>query len=131
MPEHPIRLRGGWELHPPTAGGVPEKVALPLDGWPPQWGPARLVRRFQTPPLDPDRETLWLRLDAVPGLRAVTLNGHPLATDPLSGATVLLPLGAACSTRNVLELVVEPCRAAVDRDLSPWGEIALVVRSEA
>src|SRR5205823_3450154 len=87
MPEHWIRLRGGWEWHVPGAGQEPRRVTLPLAGFP---GGALLVRSFQKPPLDLRRETLWLRLDAVPGLVLVALNGRELVRDPSRTSGLLL-----------------------------------------
>jgi hypothetical protein len=125
--EHPIRLRGGWEWEGPGAppGGGP-RVALPM-AWPPGIaGPIRLVRRFHRPPIDPAAEALVLRLEEVPGLSAVWLNGLLLARPPAGTSALSLDLEPGLPDRNVLTLEIDPI-AATGR-ASPWGAIALVVR---
>jgi hypothetical protein len=128
MPEHLIRLRGGWEWRDPGAASA-RRVALPMT-WPAGLtAHVRLVRSFQRPTIDPAREALALRLESVSGLVAVWLNGRELAR-PDAGTTALcLPLDDPMPPRNVLVLEVDPTtpgRAGADPE--PWGEIALVIR---
>lgn len=128
MTDHPIRLRGGWERLLPEGDGKPERVTLPLGRWPEEWGPTRLVRRFQTPSYSARDQSLWLRLDALPGLVSLSLNGRALGVSPFPEGPMMLPIGTACEARNVLALNVEPTRIAVGSAGSTWGIIALVVR---
>jgi hypothetical protein len=127
MPEHLIYLRRAWEGHfGPGAAGAVRRVDLPT-AWPADLpGPVRLSRAFNRPPLDPGRETLALRLGAVPGLLSVRLNGRPLATSGPAGSE--LPLSDPLPPRNVLLLELDPSAAAT---AGPgWGEVALVIRSK-
>jgi hypothetical protein len=122
MAVHPIRLRGGWEAFA-VAGGSAQRVTLPLAAFPEGSDRLRLVRPFQSPPLDPARESLWLRLDNVPGLVAVTLNGRPLGRPPFD-PPLNLPLGQGLPARNRLVLEVESGQADPG---SPWGDVALLI----
>ncbi|MEJ7638641.1 MAG: hypothetical protein WKF75_11860 [Singulisphaera sp.] len=89
MPEHLIRLRGGW-LWGDREGGADtaRRVSLPLEA--PPRGTTRVVltRQFGRPPLDPGRERLALRLEGVVGLVEMRLNGRAMAI-PSGGATDL------------------------------------------
>lgn len=130
MTEHLIRLRGGWEPGGPSANDLKRPFRLPLRDFPE--GPAadaRIVRRFQTPRLEPASDTLWLRLDAVPGLISVVLNDREIARRPFPEGPLLIPLGEDLPARNRLILVVEvlpPDRAPPPDFL--WGDVALVIR---
>jgi hypothetical protein len=129
MSEHRIRLRGGWLLRE-TAPQVatPRRITLPLPGFASDAGGIVLFRSFQRPPLDPARESLWLRLDDVPGLRSVALNNRRIALVPPGVSSLLVPLGDDLLARNELRLDVDP---VASRDTSepdaPWGEVALVI----
>ena len=117
MPEHLIRLRGAWDW---TAPDGPRRVDLPAT-WPAGLaGPLVLARRFQRPRIDPDREALALRLEAVPGLLRVRLNGVEIG-GPAAGE---IPLGDL-PARNLLELEADPAGLGA----GPWGAIALVIRA--
>lgn len=128
MPEHLIRLRGGWEWHdlgdaPPTPG----RVSLPLV-WPDRAAPrVRLARSFQRPPLDPARETLGLRLEAVAGLVWAKLNDRAPARPEPDADTLWLPIDDPLPPRNVLVLEVEPGATGT----GPWGLVTLVIRPRA
>jgi hypothetical protein len=129
--EHVIRLRGGWEWidldapHP-----EPRRVALPLAGGLPAARRSRLTRRFGCPPIDANRESLWLRLEHVWGLLAIELNGELIGCEHNAGEGIRIPLSNPLP-RNKLVLVC----CAIDLpgslrgDARCWGEIALVVRS--
>jgi hypothetical protein len=131
MPEHLIRLRGGWLLLDPGAvppratGTAQQRVTLPIT-WPDEAGSAvavRLVRSFGPPPLDRAHERLALRLADVGGLVSAALNGQEIAR-PAPGATALeIPLAFPLASRNRLVLEVDVTRA----NHRPWGTIALVV----
>ena len=130
VPDHLIRFRRGWQLLTDDAPGSPYgRVSLPAL-WPA--GPARklrLFRRFGQPRAALPGETLWLRLDRVPGLGPITLNGSLLRERSEDGGLIeiLLP---ELADRNELIVEVrlpegEP--TGVDH-LAEWGDIALVVR---
>jgi hypothetical protein len=128
MPEHLIRLRGGWLWQPPQAEARSVagcRVTLPLT-WPAgHAGRIRLVRSFGPPPLDPDRETLALRLEQVGGLVSVRLNDREIAR-PTPGTTALeIPLPSPLPRRNLLVLDVDP--PGPERAPEPWGVVALVI----
>jgi hypothetical protein len=128
MPEHGIRLRGAWEWQAIARdAGFTRRVTLPIE-WPEgQVGPVRLIRRFNGPPIDPSRETVFLRLEKVPGLLAIRLNNGTY-DGPLDET---LSLDLSCfgplAAKNVLTLEVDPTRAA--RAGEAWGHVALVVAS--
>jgi hypothetical protein len=126
MPDHVIRLRGGWDWD----AGPTRRVSLPIDDWPTPNCLVRLVRRFQSPPIDPRDESLWLRLDAVPGLRSVHLNGGPLIDTANAGSAIETPLYDVLPAGNRLELLVETGEAVAGGS-GGWGLVALIVRSGA
>jgi hypothetical protein len=129
MSEHRIRLRGGWLLLEPTSrDATRRRITLPLGGFAANAGKIILFRSFQRPPLDPGRESLWLRLDDVPGLLSVALNDRRIALVPNGVSNLLVPLGDDLPARNQLQLDVDPLagRHASKPD-APWGEVALVI----
>lgn len=129
MPDHLIRLRRGWQLLDDESPGSPSRwVSLPT-----RWsaGPGRrvrLARRFGQPRLA-SLETLWLRLDRVPGLGPITLNGSDMPHQRRDGGSIEIPL-PGLGDRN--ELIVEVSLPETDppsaEGLAEWGDIALVVR---
>ena len=128
MYEHLIRLRGAWDWHP-GAGG-PGRVALPTRWAADVRSPFRLSRRFHRPPIDPDRETLALRMESVAGLGVVRLNGRELARPAGGVSDLTLTLEGSLPGTNLLELEVDPAAwGEAGLGDSPWGRIALVVVS--
>jgi hypothetical protein len=140
VPDHLIRLRGGWELidgdsdadaAAEASGDLPLRLTLPVV-WP--IGSARrvrLVRKFGRPAHDPAHESLLLTLNRVPGLRAVGLNGLALTIPDSDQCRLEIPIDRL-SERNELVLDVEPQPhpPGDSGQLAPWGEIALVIRRE-
>jgi hypothetical protein len=99
--------------------------------WPSdQTGLVTLTRRFGRPPFDSAREALSLRLDQVPGIRALHLNGQPLPPVSPTSSRIEFPL-AGLMDRNQLDLEVDiaaaGARSAVEKAV--WGVISLVIRS--
>ncbi len=129
MTDHRIRLRRGWELLDPGQTPAPGSLTLPLTEFP-DWPatPHRLGRWFNTPPLDPTRETLWLQLAAVRGLRSIRLNDHEVAMSPFSEEPLLVPLGEHLQNRNQLVLDVDLDSATRPPPGFFWGDIALLIR---
>jgi hypothetical protein len=131
MPEHLIRLRGGWlRLDPQAipeapAAGSARRVTLPMT-WPiVPTGRARLARWFGLPTFDPVHEILALRLAHVGGLIAVQFNGREIAR-PSPGTTALeIPLNDPLPRRNLLVLDVDQTEARPESD--PWGIVALII----
>lgn len=123
MAEHLIRLRGGWELLDLDADAShATPLTLPVV-WEPRPAPRRLrlVRKFGKPRVGRAR----LVLEAVAGLRAMTLNGGSLAIDPEPTGRLnveLPPLGE----RNVLALDVV-IDGPSDEPTPDWGSIALSI----
>ena len=127
MPEHRIRLRGGWDCQyregdDPDGPEVVRRVDLPV-AWPGDFPRRlRLTRQFGRPPVDPASEWVELELRDVPGLISARLNGLAVAGSVADGAWSIR-LGEALLPRNGLVL-------DVDRgdEPGPWGEVALVIR---
>jgi hypothetical protein len=132
MPEHRIRLRGGWECHyregdDPEGKEICRRVDLPLA--PPIEFAARfqLCRQFGRPPSDPRIESVMLELRQVSGLKAARLNGLPITPVDSSDLDWLIELREPLLPRNGLILEVE-----LDASSPPagtaWGEVALLIR---
>ena len=132
MPEHLIRLRGGWERLGAATGRSRAGSRSPWSRPPSAPQQARLARWFQTPPLDPRRETLWLRLDSVPGLVSVSLNDREIARRPFPAFPLILDLvGDACRPGTGSPSTSSfPSRPDVPAALFPWGEVALLIRAD-
>jgi hypothetical protein len=128
VPDHRIRLRGGWELiDVDEPGSAPARVTLPLVSGLPRGGRVRLIRKFGRPPVDDRAESVWLSLDHVTGLRAASLNGRPLAIElPLEGR---IEIPVDLPERN--ELVLEADLPGGSRAWPPWGEVALLIWRDA
>jgi hypothetical protein len=138
MPEHLIRLRGGWLwLEPQARGRLPDpsmsrRLTLPLS-WPQGntgKGRVRLTRSFATPRIDPEREILLLRLEHVHGLVSAELNAREITRSAPGTTTIDIPLPYPLPCRNHLVLEVESPLPGVD--VEKWGVVALVIvtRSE-
>jgi hypothetical protein len=129
MIEHQIRLRGGWQYDLRPDQDIRGWITLPLSAFSEGTQRLRLIRSFQTPPLDLDREALWLKLDHVHGLIAVFLNDHEIAR-PSPGATNLcLRIEHQLPARNQLVLEVDTLLAGDDLPAgSHWGDISLLIR---
>ena len=126
MPEHRIRLRGGWFLvDPSNPDAPPRRLTLPLASHPDPGRPVVLLRPFQRPPTDPARETLGLRLVSVPGLVEARLNDLPLTLVPMGTDGFRSVLGGDLPARNRLVLRVGP---DAPTDGPGWGDVALVIR---
>ena len=128
MPEHWIRLRGGWEWQSVSADAtIKRPVTLPIE-WPDgQASPVRLLRRFGCPPIDPLHESLSIRLEKVPGLLAIHLNGRSLEGPLDETLSLTLESIGPILAKNLLILEVDPARAI--RPGETWGQIALIVDS--
>jgi hypothetical protein len=132
MREHRIRLRGGWEwesLDGPAEG--PGRLTLPTR-WPADdRRRRRLTRCFQHPPREPGSRVV-LRLEHVPGIEALVLDGQPAMPTAPGRSDYEIPLEARAS-RHCLVLVVAPSLSgspdAVTEALG-WGHISLVIRPE-
>jgi hypothetical protein len=122
MCDHLIRLRGGWVCQEP-GGGSARRLTLPVTWTSGLTGRVRLLRSFQRPPFDPARESLALRLESIPGLVVVRLNGREHARPTESPGALWLSLDDPLPSRNLLELEVEPSADSAE----PWGVIALVI----
>lgn len=132
MPEHRIRLRGGWECHyrdgdDEDAPEVFRRVDLPSDSAADFPARFRLARQFGRPPVDLRNEGVTLEMRHVDGLQSARLNGRSIGPrmtpDPDWSIDLMEPL----LPRNGLVLEVdfgEHGRPAA----GPWGEIALVIR---
>jgi hypothetical protein len=133
MPEHWIRLRGGWEaVDLDDSLAVPIRIALPLSSTEEKAHRLQLRRRFGRPALDPQGESLWLRIDRVGGLYRLELNNRELPVAPAASGPIEIPL-RTISDRNelVLEACFEPSARARETCAGGWGEIALLIRPRA
>jgi hypothetical protein len=131
MPEHRIRLRGGWECQhrPGELADGPEvvfRVDLPLEST--EVLPARflLTRRFGRPPLDERLEAVQLDLRNVVGLKAARINGYPISFVWTGDRDASIPLSDPLLPRNGLALEFDMTGVKHDENVL-WGEIALVV----
>ena len=108
MPDHPIRLRGAWEIADPgDEAEAPRRVDLPTE-WP--TGPPRIIRlrrRFGRPPVEDASESIRLELRDVPGLVEARLNGSRLAGPAEPGGDWIIPLPGPLPARSVIELDVD------------------------
>jgi hypothetical protein len=132
VPEHLIRLRGGWEsIDLDDSDPCPKRITLPVPRGSGQSRRLRLARRFGRPPLDARTESLWLRLDRVAGLRSLMLNGSDIPVRLSSEGSIELPL-AELPDRNELVLEVTLPAAAPQEPGGPtaWGDVALLIRSK-
>jgi hypothetical protein len=128
---HAIRLRGGWEHHSPAEGiFLSKRFSLPIRWMNGRAGLLILTRRFGRPPYDSACEALWLRMDQVPGVRSLHLNGQPLAQISPERSRYDIPLPELLE-RNQLEIEVDVEEAALRSAPcgGDWGVISLVVRS--
>ena len=133
MPEHWIRLRGGWEavdFDDPLAVCV--RMTLPMSWTGEEMRRLSLRRRFGRPVLDRQDESLWLRIDRASGLYRLTLNDRELPLATVASGPIEIPLGTL-SDRNelVLDVCFEPSAMAVEARTGGWGEIALLIRPRA
>src|SRR4051794_17271682 len=105
MPEHWIRLRGGWEWQPTArkgSGESPQRMTLPCS-WSAETPPAvQLSRKFQAPRIDPSQEALFLRLERVAGLVQILLNGRLIGGPARGDEVMIVPLGEPLPPRNQL-----------------------------
>jgi hypothetical protein len=131
MPEHRIRLRGGWECqyredHVEEGPEVVSRVDLPLD--PTRVLPRRfrLTRQFGRPPLDVRSEAVRLELRNVVGLKSARINGSPIAFEWADDRDASIKLVDPMLPRNGLALEFDMAGAKHVENL-PWGEIALVI----
>ena len=128
--EHSIRLRGGWDLLPVGEGtSLPIRLSLPAVWTDQEAGLRKLSRRFGRPPFDPASQALWLRMDHVPGLHSLQLNGQPLGRVSPDAGRYEFPL-ANLLERNRLDLVVDIAIAATYCSSigASWGVVSLVIR---
>ncbi len=113
--EHSIRLRGGWECRWAAPGEPPPgRLVLPTRWTSDQTGTVTLTRRFGRPALDAARESLFLRLDQVPGVCSLHVNGQLLAPISPASSRFEFPL-AGLLDRNQLDVEVDLAAAARDR----------------
>lgn len=124
MPEHIIRLRGGWEWQ--SKSGESARLSLPIRR-PLVWKGRRILYRyFHRPPIDPLAERLEIAIEATPGLLGVLLNGQALEFSRLLAPPLRIRLPDPLPTRNCLVLEVD-FDLADDLNATEWGVIALAV----
>jgi hypothetical protein len=121
---HVIRLRGPWELAPLDGSASSVRAEVPGDlgsllgdGF---IGPARLLRRFNTPTnLDPNERVYLIFADLDPAA-TLTLNGAPLPRPLQQTSLERHDITAALKTHNVVEIQLPlPC--------PPLGEVTLEI----
>jgi hypothetical protein len=135
VPDHRIRLRGGWESCPVGAPAESERLTLPTNWGSVPSGRLRLTRRFGSPPLGPGRHVLLLILEKVPGIHSIRLNEREIPHVSPESSRYEIPLDDL-PARNVLILEVDPPIAQGPTDArtpagsSGWGCIALVIQTQ-
>lgn len=122
--EHLIRFRRGWRCLDSHGDELPGLLTLPTPTLRKSPNPLRLVRSFQLPALNRDREALWLDLESVPGLTSIELNGRDLPRPDQGSAVERILLDRELLPRNRLVLQVDTERVTFE----DWGVIALVIR---
>jgi hypothetical protein len=128
--EHKIRLRGGWEcdtLDSPTASSF--RLTLPT-----RWTTAdrrrlRLTRRFHSPPLEAGSRAV-LRLEHIPGILALELNGQPAVPVSPACSEYEIPLDASASRHRLMLVIETPEPSDGSGAALGWGHVSLVIRSE-
>ena len=132
MPEHEIRFRAGWTLLELDEAGATTKrvLTLPVD-WSslqPRGRFVRILRSFQRPPIDPDTESIGLRMADAPGVVALRLNDRPILFERdafrIGHECPMAPLDAR---RNALELEIDLDEATTART---WGRVSLIIHSK-
>lgn len=126
MSEHWIRLRGGWIAE---RGDRVEEAGwwtLPLIRAPWPDAPRAVRRSFQTPPIDREREGLWLVIAAMPGIRSIRLNGDSILRDASGRPSHEIRLPNHPPRRCLLELELEEMVSGLEA--GEWGQVALVIR---
>jgi hypothetical protein len=132
MPEHRIRLRGGWECHAresddEDAPEVVRRIDLPAASAAELPARFRLTRQFGRPPVDLRNEIVSLEMRGVPGLKATRINGRAIELGLTEDAACSIDLSEPLLPRNGLVLEVELVGLPRSEGV-PWGEIALVIR---
>jgi hypothetical protein len=132
VPDHWIRLRGGWEWIDASApGSTPARLTLPVS-WPESIPRnVRLLRHFGKPRGISQADVVLLHIESSQGIIAIDLNGKRLLEGPgtESGWEVPLP---SLFDRNELALEVDLARrsTSVSDPARGWGEVALIIRSQ-
>ena len=112
MPEHRIRLRGGWECHyrdgdDEDAPEAHRRVDLPAASSAEFPARFRLTRQFGRPPVDPRSESVTLEMRNVDGLKAARLNGRPIAPTQSEDRAWSVDLAEPLLPRNGLVLEID------------------------
>ena len=124
---HQIRLRAAWEH-----ARLDSRVDLPVD-WPLDLDtPFQISRRFGRPTFDPASETVFLRLEAVPGLVQATLNDVDLVTcaplSPKTDSILLIPVNL--QPKNLLTLTIDPSFwSSRPESAHDWGIVSLSIEA--
>lgn len=128
MPEHTIRLRGGWRIGNPL-GEKGERVTLPFSAWPAHLStPTWFVRDFQGPRIDPARESIYLQILETPGITQISLNDAILSLAAVPDGDLEAPISPLPGLKNRLVLRVDGVNAAACLAAGAWGQVALVIR---
>lgn len=133
MPEHLIRLRGPWEVYfLANSPRPPTRLSLPVPVLPASEDSRLLLRHFGRPvQWNQDIPTV-LRLDQVPGVVVVSLNGETVAEHPATESGPLeFPVARLLRPRNVLELTVAPGPDRTGERGLPWGSVSLIFGRDA
>jgi hypothetical protein len=128
--EHRIRLRGGWEcdsIDPPAPG--PCRLTLPTRWTAEGRRRLRLTRRFHQPPLETGSRVV-LRLEHVPGIHSLELNGQPAVPVSPGWSEYEVLLDASASRHRLVLEVETPDPADSSMPATEWGYVSLVIRSE-
>src|SRR5271166_2561797 len=99
VPDHRIRLRGGWEYCRADSPADSERLTLPTRWASDRPGRLRLTRRFGCPPLGPGNPVLLLVLEQVPGIHSIRLNEQQIPHVSPESSSYEIPLDGLL-TRN-------------------------------
>jgi hypothetical protein len=126
MTEHIIRLRGGWTR---ALSEIQTRLSLPCHTLQPIACGFVLTRPFHAPRGLESGETVLLRVEQVPGLERIRLDGRVIfETADANEPPQELDVTGALTGRCVLVLEVGGSEWTAPAD--GWGHVALVIRGE-
>lgn len=129
MTEHIIKLRGGWSITGIGSDQEPEaRLTLPSNSLRPRSAGYVLRRPFHAPrSLDPG-ESVWLRIQNVPGVCRIVLNDRVLHEGPIADRLPREFHVTADMTGRCL-LTLELGGGEWIGPAEGWGHVALLIRA--
>jgi hypothetical protein len=88
----------------------------------------RIIRRFNQPPLESGDE-LVLRMEQVPGIRRLDLDGQLMTPGPPHQSEYEIALNRSVDRHQLILEIETPTPDHATTEVPEWGVIALVIRS--